>query len=105
MSDIDLAVLLAPACADRFRKRLDLHATWSLLLRTDAIDIIVLNDAPTALAFAAIRDGRAVFVRDAAARVRFEAGVFSRYQDMEPWRRMQREALRARIREGRFGRS
>jgi len=104
LSDIDLAVLLSPSCADRFRKRLDLHATWSLLLRTDAIDIIVLNDASIALAFAAIRDGRIIFCRDEVVRVRFESGVFSRYQDMEHWRRIQREGLRRRIREGRFGR-
>lgn len=103
-SDVDLAVLLAPTCPDRFRKRLDLHAAWSRLLGTDEIDVIVLNDAPVVLQFAALRDGRLLFARDDVRRVRFEATVLDRYADMEPWRRVQREALRRRIREGRFGR-
>ena len=104
LSDLDVAFLLdAPAGADLFERRLALRADLAQFLRTDALDVVVLNDAPVALRFAATRRGRLVACRDELARVRFEADAMSRYFDMEPFRRTLARGLERRLAEGSFG--
>ncbi|HET6202030.1 MAG TPA: nucleotidyltransferase domain-containing protein [Planctomycetota bacterium] len=105
LSDLDLAFLLEAAPGtDLFERRLTLRADLAQRLRTDALDVAILNDAPVGLRFTVVRRGRLLFCRDDLARVRFEADTASRWYDMEPFRRALARGLERRLAEGSFGR-
>lgn len=102
LSDVDVAVLLdGDVTPDR---RLQLIDTLSRAAAPDTADVVVLNDAPVALAYRVVRDGQLLVDRDPRARVRHWAGTVDRYLDMAPMRQQLAEGLRHRLEEGRFGR-
>lgn len=70
----------------------------------ERVDVVILNGAPVALAYRVLRDGRLLFSRDERARIEHRVRTVDRYLDMEPFRRVQEQGLRDRLREGRFGR-
>ncbi|MGH3666223.1 MAG: type VII toxin-antitoxin system MntA family adenylyltransferase antitoxin [Egibacteraceae bacterium] len=98
-SDVDVAVLLAER-ADGHQRQLELMAALG-----GRADVVVLNDAPVALAHRVLRDGVVLVCRDDRVRVSHWARTVDRYLDTAPLRRMVDAGLRHRLREGRFGRS
>jgi predicted nucleotidyltransferase len=105
-SDVDLAVILREGLTprERWRKRLRLLESAASALGTDAVDLVILEEAPSAVAHRAIRDGRLIADRDARRRVAVVEEVFRRYLD-EAWlRSVLDEGLRERLAEGRFAR-
>jgi hypothetical protein len=66
LSDIDVAVMLAESLnADqRFAMRLDLMGEVSHLTQTNAVDVLILNDAPLALAYRVLHDGQLLACHD-----------------------------------------
>ena len=71
-SDVDVAIWVEPG-ADAHRLRLDVARACARHLGTDAIDVVVLNDAPIALAGRVLGTRRVVVDRDAFARHRYES--------------------------------
>ena len=55
-------------------------------LGTDKVDLIPLHQAPPALQYRVVRDGRLLICRDQALRQRFEANSVLRYLDIKPLR-------------------
>ncbi|MGH7149742.1 MAG: type VII toxin-antitoxin system MntA family adenylyltransferase antitoxin [Planctomycetota bacterium] len=105
LSDLDVAFLLDEAPGtDLFERRLALRADLAERLRTDALDVVVLNGAPVGLRFTIVRRGRLLFCRDELARIRFEADARSRWFDMEPFRSVLARGLQRRLAEESFGR-
>lgn len=102
LSDVDVAVLLREG-ADTASRQLALAADLAEI--AGSVDLTILNDAPIALAYRVLRDGRVIMCRDERARVEYWAHTVDRYLDMEPFRRTLAEGLRHRLEEGRFGRS
>lgn len=105
-SDADFAVILRSGLSpsERWRKRLTLLDSAASELATDAVDLIVLEDAPAPVGHRAIRDGRLIVDRDPHRRVAIVESVLRRYLD-EAWlRRVLDEGLRARLEEGEFAR-
>jgi hypothetical protein len=105
-SDVDLAVILSAELtrSQRWQKRLTLLDEASSALRTDAVDLIVMEEAPATVAHRVVRDGRLIVDRDSRRRVAVVEDVLRRYLD-EAWlRRVLDEGLRARLEEGRFAR-
>lgn len=105
-SDVDLAVVLDAKLspAERWRRRLALLEAAAAELGSDAVDLVILEEAPAPLAHRVIRDGRLLVDTDPRRRVAVVEDVFRRYLDEAPLRRALDEALRARIAEGRFAR-
>lgn len=103
LSDVDVAVLLRQN-SDLFQRRLDLIAALAEVVGSDAADVVVLNEAPVALAYRVLRDGELLFSRDERARIGHRVRVVDHFLDMAPMRRMYSEGLRHRLREGRLGR-
>jgi uncharacterized protein len=97
-SDYDVAVLLAEG-ADTHRRQLELMAVLG-----EGVDVIILNDAPVALAYRVLRDGQLLVSRDEQARIEHWARTVDRYLDSAPLRRALAEGTRHRLQEGRFGR-
>ncbi len=96
-SDYDIAVLIAPelSSAERGRWRLELIGRLIDAYRSDAIDLVILNDAPPLLRFEVIRVRHVLYNRDDEARVAFEVRTMQEWFDWEPrYTRMQRARLR-----------
>jgi len=104
-SDIDVAVLFAqeldgPA---RLAERLALVEGLIRLLRTDAVDVAVLNDASPLLAMEVLRTGKIVYKAGEMDRIDFQVRTVREYEDTEPLRRLLAEAMDARLRAGTYG--
>lgn len=106
LSDIDIAVW--------HEQGLDSKQSWDLqlslmgaaqdTLRTNEVDVVMLNHAPPLLQHRAIRDAVRLVEHDHAQRVRFETRALLNYLDTKPLRDELRRGLKHRIEEGRFGR-
>lgn len=103
LSDVDVAVLLAEG-ADLHQRHLELISLVAGIVGPERADVVLLNEAPAALGFRVIRDGRVLTSRDERARIAHWVRTVDRYIDMAPMRRVLDEGLRHRIAEGRFGR-
>ena len=101
-SDIDIAVLLAKAPRSEERK----NVSWSLLtalgseLRSDRVDLVLLNEAPPKLAFHVLKHGLLAFARDPVELHRFRVRTYSLHADYEPVERFFREATKRRAQGG-----
>lgn len=106
LSDVDLAVWLDPSLDRdrRWRRQLDLTRLGTSTLRTNEVQVIVLNDAPPLLAHRALRDGIVLADSDPFQRVRFETAAIIRYLDTIPLREEMSRGLRQRMAEGTYGR-
>ena len=104
LSDIDIAVYLTDEILrqDYFNIRLDLIGDVSGILKTDEIDLVILNHAEMLLMYQAIYSGTVIFERDKSTRIDFETRVRDRYFDMEPVRRVQREYFKQHVQEGKI---
>lgn len=106
-SDVDLAVLLDMNFpAERyFEKKLELLSIVTSSLKTDEVDLIILNQAPPFLSYRILSKGRLLFERGdkKGQRVSFQVRTFDRYFDFKPLERVMHNGLVRRIKEGRFG--
>jgi len=82
LSDYDIAVMLDESLSkkDMLYMELDLISELTRVLKSDKIDLVVLNDAPLLLKYNIIKNGH-VLKSDETKRVAFEIGVMSRYLD------------------------
>jgi predicted nucleotidyltransferase len=105
-SDVDIAVVLRAdlSASARWRKRLELIDSAASILSRDDVDLVILEEVPSALGHRVLRDGRLVVDRDPHRRVQVVQNVLTRYLDEAPLREALDEGLRSRLREGRFAR-
>jgi predicted nucleotidyltransferase len=83
LSDIDIGVYLSSKLTkgERIEKRLELIGELSTLLRTDKIDLLIINDSSPVINFEVIRPNVPLFVRDKDLKVDVEQRIISRYLD------------------------
>jgi len=83
LSDLDIAVLLDGRLGKReiFDLRLRLINGISSILKTDKLDVVVMNNAPLLLNYNIISEGRILDSKDELERVMFETRILSRYLD------------------------
>jgi predicted nucleotidyltransferase len=105
-SDVDLAVVLHEALgADaRWGKRLALLADASQRLGTDAVDLVVLEDAPAAVGHRILRHGRLLSEARPRRRANVAERILAQYLDQAYLRHVLDAGLAARLREGRVAR-
>jgi len=106
LSDVDIAVWHEPG--------MDRQSSWDLqlsligeaqdALKTNEVDLVMLNDAPPLFQQRAIRDAVRLVERDRDQRIRFETKALLDYFDTAPLRLALKESLKREIEEGRFGR-
>lgn len=101
-SDVDVAVLLAwnrySTARDRFDERVRLCADLAAALRTDRVDLVVLNDAPPHLGRRIVTTGERVFCSDPEQDHAFVRDVQLRAADLDPFLRRTRRLKLAAIR-------
>lgn len=97
LSDIDIAVYLVEA-ADPAEVRLAVVGAATRHLGTDAVDVVVLNSAPTALVGRILSDRQVIVDRDPFRRHRFESAELRKFFDFA---RRERRLLAAMYPRGR----
>ncbi len=85
-SDIDVAVFIDSRLADPGPYGYQSGLTTALMgaLGTNAIDVVILNDAPPLLYHRVLRDGHRLFARDLRATTVREGRALSRHCDFLP---------------------
>jgi predicted nucleotidyltransferase len=96
LSDIDVAVYLDDT-ADPVQARLDLVSLVTRHLGTDEVDLVVLNQAPTALLGRIVQTRRVILDKDPFLRHRFESVTLRTFLD---FRLFERRLLDARFARG-----
>lgn len=102
-SDVDVGVLFDRSRhadrADRNALRIDLTSALIHVLGRNAVDVVILNDAPPELGRKVVTQGERVYCRDAEADHAFVRDVQLRAADLSPFlqrmRRIKLEALNA----------
>jgi hypothetical protein len=103
LSDVDIAVYMDERVEDRFDKRLDLIEVINSILKTNEVDLVVLNEAPLRIAFQVLKTKRLLFSKNDAKRIEFEVRTIKIYLDTEILRKRAWEAMKRRIEEDRYG--
>jgi predicted nucleotidyltransferase len=85
-SDVDCAILLADDTppGDTFDFRLRVMDGLARAIGRDDVDMAILNEAPLALTYRVLRDGKLLFCRDHAAYVRYRVRTLNLYFDFAP---------------------
>jgi predicted nucleotidyltransferase len=106
LSDVDIAVWheLDIEPKQRWDLQMSLMGAAQDALKTNEVDVVMLNDAPPLLQHRAIRDAVMLTERDRAQRIRFETRAVLNYLDTAPLRLARKEKLKREFREDRFGR-
>ncbi|WP_292470260.1 nucleotidyltransferase domain-containing protein [Methanolobus sp.] len=83
LSDIDIGVYLSESMtkAQRNRKRIELIGSLTTLLKSDNIDLLVINDTSPVLSFEIIKQNVLIHARDHSLRVDVEHRIMSMYLD------------------------
>ncbi|MDI6689768.1 MAG: nucleotidyltransferase domain-containing protein [Actinomycetota bacterium] len=105
LSDVDIAVLLNPKFPSEsyFDKELDLLLKTSHILRTDEVNLVILNRAPFSLAYGIFSENKLLFCRNDLERVKFETKIVDGYLDFKPLLEENYRYLYRRVKEGKFG--
>ena len=91
ISDYDIAVHYSEHHPSILRY--ELTHELSIVLKTDQVDLVVLNNAPIELRYAVIASGIVVYEANVETRVEYEALTLSLYGDFLPVLRNQREDI------------
>ncbi|CAD6494064.1 MAG: Nucleotidyltransferase domain protein [Candidatus Argoarchaeum ethanivorans] len=83
LSDVDLAVFLDESLSknERFNLQLKLISDLTGILKTDKVDLVIMNDAPLSLNYEIIKANHLLLVRDEEKKIDLEHGILSRYLD------------------------
>ena len=106
LADVDVAVWTCDELSDGERRtlRARLHAAAASTLRTDEVDLVILNGAPSLLRHRALRDRVLLVDRDFERRVGLEVRSILDNLDTAPLRAARARALQVRLASDSFGR-
>jgi len=84
LSDVDIAVFLDESLSkpERFNLQLKLISGLTSIMKTDRIDLTVMNNAPLLLKYNIIKHGK-ILKEDTETKIRVESGILSDYLDMK----------------------
>ena len=101
LSDIDIGVYLSskPTKGERIEKRLELTAELAGFLKTESIDLVVMNDASAVINFEIIKSNIPVLIRDEDFKLDVEQKVMSLYLDRKYHENLMNRAFLERIEE------
>lgn len=86
ISDIDIAILVDKESIPQdsfYGYKAKIITELIGILKTDKVDLVILNESPLYLCFRVIRDGLVLYSSDEIRRIQFEAKIMSRYFDQQ----------------------
>ena len=103
-SDVDIAVTLSNKIpAKRFLAwRLAMLPKLCSVLKTDNVDLVVLNDAPLVLRYEIVSSGKIALNAKPKQELEFRLRTMDEYFDTAPMRAMFRRVMQQKIKEGTF---
>lgn len=106
LSDVDLAVLFRSdlASPERFQQLLAVTGEAMDIFQREDVFVADLADATPLLRFQVYQEGRLLYCRDDAIRVKFMMEALRDYEDTRPLREIQHKYLLQRIANGTFSR-
>jgi predicted nucleotidyltransferase len=101
LSDIDIGVYLSskPTKGERIEKHLELTAELAGFLKTESVDLVVMNDSSPVINFEIIKSNIPVFIRDEDFKLDVEQKVMSLYLDRKYHENLLNRTFLARIEE------
>jgi predicted nucleotidyltransferase len=101
LSDIDIGVYLSSKLTkgEKIDSRLELTAELAGFLKTDSIDLVIMNDASPVINFEIIKPNIPLFIRDEDFKLEIEQKVMSRYLDRKYHEDLLNRAFLERIEE------
>ncbi len=101
LSDIDIGIYLSskPTKGERIEKRLELTAELAGFLKTESVDLVVMNDSSAVINFEIIKSNIPVFIRDEDFKIDVEQKVMSLYLDRKYHENLLNRAFLERIEE------
>ncbi|MDI6641401.1 MAG: nucleotidyltransferase domain-containing protein [Elusimicrobiota bacterium] len=107
LSDVDIAVFIEEKFYARtknsFSYQAGLITDLIFVLKTENIDVVILNEAPPLLAHRVIRDGILIDCKDELERIYFQVKAIREYIDTQKIRYIEDKYLRERIYSNKFG--
>lgn len=106
-SDIDVAILLDAGISveeSPYGYKSAILTELMMILHTNSIDLVILNDASPFLRFQVVRYGIPVLVRSEAERIDFHVKTISRYNDVKVLLKTQYKYISERLKDGTYGR-
>ncbi len=106
LSDFDFGVLFEEEknARDYFELQMKLITAISRILKTDQIDVVVLNRAKPLLKYQVVFSGQPIFVKNKAIQVFFQNRVMKEYQETKHILEDSLQAMVSRIKAKTFGR-
>ena len=107
--DIDVAVYVPPEQLDRLNREKPygyaafLVSNLGRLLKSNCVDVVVLNSAPPLLQREVASKGKLIFFRSEPDRIHFEIKALRRYADTAHLRKIKRLHMKSRIDKGLAG--
>jgi predicted nucleotidyltransferase len=88
LSDLDFGVLLSDSLGkkDRFKKSIYLIGVFNQTLKTDEIDLVILNDDPLMFKYQILKTGKLLYCRDENRLIDFIEKTTKGYLDFKPAR-------------------
>ncbi|MGC9516176.1 MAG: type VII toxin-antitoxin system MntA family adenylyltransferase antitoxin [Methanomicrobiales archaeon] len=85
LSDVDIAVYLDKSLNknERINLKFKLISQLEEILKTDRLDLVVMNEVPISLNFEVIKANHPLFIRDQDHKVEVEHYIMSRYLDRQ----------------------
>lgn len=98
LSDVDIAVMIAPWFKDTFPYGYQAALIADLMgeLKRNDVDVVILNKAPILLRYQILRYGRFIHIRDRQARIQFQVDTINQYEDFKRIYRVHEEACHRR---------
>lgn len=87
LSDVDIAVLVdlsVLSSSTPYGYKAEIAADLIKVLKTNQVDLVLLNEAPPFLLHRILKSGRCLCARDRQTRLRFETDAVGRYLDVKP---------------------
>ncbi len=87
LSDVDIAVYVSSSLNryEKFDLKIKLMKELGRILKTDNIDILILNDAPPMLKHRVIKEGKIIYYREKEMMIDFEVRAVMEYLDFLPF--------------------
>ena len=103
-SDLDLGILLAENIPQReyTGQRLEIIGDLMQLLKSNDVDVVILNQVPLVMRYQVISNGKLLFCRDRQEAIDFRVQTLNSYFDFQPILDHHREIFFQKIREGKF---
>jgi uncharacterized protein len=88
LSDLDFGVLLSDSLGkkDRFTKSINLIGVFNQTLKTDEVDLVILNDDPLLFAYQILKTGKLLYCREEDRLIDFIEETTKLYLDFKPTR-------------------